>query len=99
MSQNEQSRSGLEFEPFQVSKLVISKVCRDGKKRFSGGQHCSNSIIYLQCAKLVKKSTDFENSDIIPGLYEGGYKVWECCIDLSEYLAQSHDRLAGKRVI
>lgn len=31
MSQNEQSRSGLEFEPFQVSKLVISKVCRDGK--------------------------------------------------------------------
>jgi predicted nicotinamide N-methyase len=48
---------------------------------------------------LVKKSTDFENSDIIPGLYEGGYKVWECCIDLSEYLAQSHDCLAGKRVI
>jgi len=48
---------------------------------------------------LIKKSSDFENSDIIPGLYEGGYKVWECSIDLSEYLAKSHDCLAGQRII
>jgi len=36
MLQNEESRSGLEFEPFQVSKLVISKVCGDGKQDLMG---------------------------------------------------------------
>jgi hypothetical protein len=26
------------------------------------------------------------NYDLIPGVYEGGSKVWECSVDLSEYL-------------
>lgn len=30
-------------------------------------------------------------SDLIPGLYEGGYKVWECSIDLSKYIAKDPD--------
>lgn len=28
-----------------------------------------------------------EESDLVPGVYEGGLKVWEGCIDLVEYLA------------
>ena len=42
-------------------------------------------------------------SDLIPGQYEGGYKVWECSIDLSRYIAR-HSEVAtmfksDKRVI
>mmetsp|Transcript_768 Transcript_768/g.1212 ORF Transcript_768/g.1212 Transcript_768/m.1212 type:complete len:430 (-) Transcript_768:688-1977(-) len=29
-----------------------------------------------------------KNTDIIPGKYEGGLKVWECSIDLCKYLAE-----------
>lgn len=30
--------------------------------------------------------------DIKPGLYEGGFKTWECAVDLANYLAgQSED--------
>ena len=32
-------------------------------------------------------STDFLHSDLIPAVYEGGMKVWECAYDLVDYLA------------
>ena len=42
-------------------------------------------------------------SDLVPGRYEGGYKVWECSVDLSRYIASSSDIAAlfasGTRVI
>ena len=28
-------------------------------------------------------------NDIRPGLYEGGFKTWECAIDLTKFLAKS----------
>lgn len=27
-----------------------------------------------------------QTSDIIPGVYEGGYKVWECSLDLAQFM-------------
>eukprot|EP00128_Syssomonas_multiformis_P010940 Colp12_sorted_trinity150504_noHs@16377 len=38
------------------------------------------------------------NSDLVPGVYEGGFKVWECSIDLVEYLLESKTELTGKNV-
>ena len=32
------------------------------------------------------ETTTNDDSDIIPGIYEGGRKVWECCRDLIQYL-------------
>lgn len=29
-----------------------------------------------------------KESDIIPGVYEGGYKVWECSVDLAIFILQ-----------
>jgi SAM-dependent methyltransferase len=37
-------------------------------------------------------------TDLIPGEYEGGYKVWECSTDLCRYIA-SNANFPGKRVI
>ena len=55
---------------------------------------------------LIKKSTLHENSnncideysDLIPGKYGGGYKVWECSLDLVEYL-QNHDSYFPRSVV
>ena len=30
------------------------------------------------------------NDDIAPNVYEGGFKTWECSVDLANYLAFSH---------
>ena len=43
--------------------------------------------------------SDSHHSDLIPGVYEGGLKVWECAFDLVEYLAKSEISFSGKRVL
>ncbi|KIM32752.1 hypothetical protein M408DRAFT_20108 [Serendipita vermifera MAFF 305830] len=38
-------------------------------------------------------------SDLIPDIYEGGLKTWECSIDVVEYLSQLEDTLQGKTML
>ena len=42
-------------------------------------------------------------SDLIPGVYEGGLKTWECSLDLVDYLESLQDPeyrdVRGKRVL
>lgn len=42
-------------------------------------------------------------SDLVPGVYEGGMKSWECSFDLVHYLARSdnvvRDSAAGGRIL
>ena len=51
-----------------------------------------------ELAPLVKLS-NCSHSDLIPGVYEGGLKVWECAFDLVEYLAKSEIQFSSKRVL
>lgn len=39
------------------------------------------------------------NSDLIPSVYEGGLKIWECSVDLVGYLMESGIGFEGKRVL
>ncbi|KAI9322158.1 hypothetical protein BX666DRAFT_2022669 [Dichotomocladium elegans] len=40
------------------------------------------------------------NSDLVRGVYEGGFKTWECSLDLVEYLAGlPKEQTCGKRVL
>jgi hypothetical protein len=39
------------------------------------------------CRKIVVE--DAKHSDLIPKVYEGGLKVWECSIDLINYCVDS----------
>lgn len=39
------------------------------------------------------------NLDLIPGTYEGGFKLWECTLDLLEYLSQNVAFFKGKSVL
>ena len=40
-----------------------------------------------------------QSNDIIPLVYQGGFKTWECCLDLTRYLALDPDSLNGIRVL
>ena len=49
-------------------------------------------------AHLLELSNS-SHSDLIPGVYEGGLKVWECAFDLVEYLAKSEIQFFGRRIL
>src|SRR5690554_3960696 len=40
-----------------------------------------------------------QKSDLEPGVYEGGFKLWECAIDLVSFLADSNIECNGKTVL
>lgn len=39
------------------------------------------------------------SSDLIPSIYEGGMKIWECSLDLVDYLIERGIEFEGKRVL
>ncbi|XP_031573617.1 histidine protein methyltransferase 1 homolog [Actinia tenebrosa] len=39
------------------------------------------------------------NKDLVPDLYEGGLKIWECAVDLVEFLEQKEVKFEDKRVL
>lgn len=43
---------------------------------------------------------EMNNTDLISGVYEGGYKIWECTQDLVDYFTQDseNNNFAGKVV-
>ncbi len=39
-------------------------------------------------------ATGLSTDDIKPHIYEGGFKTWECAVDLAKYLATKSDYLS-----
>lgn len=50
------------------------------------GRSHSYSSITVEAALSAK-------DDIKPGLYEGGFKTWECAVDLAAYLAGKSEEI------
>jgi SAM-dependent methyltransferase len=58
-------------------------------------------VIELRKAE-VEDDPRYNGSDLVPSVYEGGLKVWECSVDLVRYLFLKNEEgplCAGKRVI
>ncbi|XP_051481339.1 histidine protein methyltransferase 1 homolog [Apus apus] len=47
---------------------------------------------------IVSKSVS-SHSDLIPGVYEGGLKIWECTFDLIDYISEAEILFANKAVL
>ena len=47
----------------------------------------------------VVEGVENQASDLVAGEYEGGYKVWECSIDLSMYIADNGELFGGKKIL
>ncbi|UYV69459.1 hypothetical protein LAZ67_6003662 [Cordylochernes scorpioides] len=66
------------------------------------------SLTYRRCNNVGKKeikeqgilSAFSQNSDVVPGVYEGGLKVWDCAYDLLDYLSTNSQLLkSGMKVL
>eukprot|EP01059_Diplonema_ambulator_P026315 TRINITY_DN4357_c0_g1_i1.p1 TRINITY_DN4357_c0_g1~~TRINITY_DN4357_c0_g1_i1.p1 ORF type:complete len:286 (+),score=85.94 TRINITY_DN4357_c0_g1_i1:734-1591(+) len=59
-------------------------------------------ILRLQPSLLSKEECAFgkelKHTDIINGVYEGGFKLWSCAGDLTKYMSENID-VAGKTVV
>ncbi|XP_078599976.1 histidine protein methyltransferase 1 homolog [Branchiostoma floridae x Branchiostoma japonicum] len=56
-------------------------------------------LSYVTCpeSKCLEGSTS--ESDLIPNVYEGGMKIWECSVDLVQYLSEIAYPWTGKNVL
>lgn len=59
----------------------------------------TNLIIEDWCLKVAHEFPNSYNSDLIPGTYEGGFKLWECTLDLLKYLSKNITIFKGKSVL
>lgn len=75
--QLDQSLDDLLFDTLSIS----SKVCN----KDNNGPDTS-----LRRVRLVNRQRHFDDHDLIPGVYEGGLKTWECSIDLCRYLYEQY---------
>lgn len=74
---------------------------------FSCGKYQLKHIPFEEAIKHLSEVTEKEctteaevlHSDLVPGKYEGGLKIWECTRDLAEFLICEHINLSGKRVL
>jgi predicted nicotinamide N-methyase len=41
----------------------------------------------------------YNDSDLVSGVYEGGLKLWECSIDLAKHIVLSQENFKSKRVL
>ncbi|NXY57786.1 MET18 methyltransferase, partial [Callaeas wilsoni] len=62
------------------------------------------SVVEMTCSGdadsegIVSKSVS-SHSDLIPGVYEGGLKIWECTFDLMDYLSEAEIEFTNKAVL
>lgn len=60
--------------------------------------------ILVNAEKVISENEAFSNisvlhTDLIPGKYEGGLKIWECSIDLATYLVENSSIIKGYTVL
>ncbi|NXD93368.1 MET18 methyltransferase, partial [Chaetorhynchus papuensis] len=62
------------------------------------------SVLEITCSGnadregIVSKSVS-SHSDLIPGCYEGGLKIWECTFDLMDYFSEAKIEFTNKTVL
>ena len=57
-------------------------------------------LIVKKC--IAVDNTQADTFDLVPGIYEGGRKLWECSLDLGKFMTQSQETLShlkGARVL
>ncbi|KAF5298172.1 hypothetical protein FQA39_LY02596 [Lamprigera yunnana] len=86
--------------------IIEEIVASDSVKTFT----CGGLVIKHINTKgdMVYPNSDFDNSilkaeknhsDLLTAIYEGGRKIWECTIDLSDYLLKTNITLKNKAVL
>ncbi|XP_019386373.1 PREDICTED: histidine protein methyltransferase 1 homolog [Crocodylus porosus] len=86
--------------PDDVDKVLENKVV----EALSGLYHVNISVVEMTLSDgshgedIVSKSIS-SHSDLLPGVYEGGMKIWECTFDLIDYLSTAEIQFVNKTVL
>ncbi|NXA19551.1 MET18 methyltransferase, partial [Ibidorhyncha struthersii] len=86
--------------PEDLNKALENKVV----ERVSDLYYVNMSVVEMMCLDgtdaegIVSKSVS-SHSDLIPGVYEGGLKIWECTFDLIDYFSEAEIQFTNKTVL
>ncbi|XP_062437617.1 histidine protein methyltransferase 1 homolog [Rhea pennata] len=86
--------------PEDVNQALENKVV----EMVSGLYHVNMSVVETTVLDgshgedIVSKSVS-SHSDLIPGIYEGGLKIWECTFDLIDYISETEMQFTDKTVL
>ncbi|NXP08393.1 MET18 methyltransferase, partial [Thinocorus orbignyianus] len=86
--------------PEDLNKVLESKVLERRRDLY----YVNMSVVEMTCLDeadgegIVSKSVS-SHSDLIPGVYEGGLKIWECTFDLLDYFSEAEIQFANKTVL
>ncbi|XP_041365983.1 histidine protein methyltransferase 1 homolog [Gigantopelta aegis] len=98
-------RNSIEIQP-KDHKTHLPHEVKTIKQEFQG---VKLTVIEQRSLEIYLTKQDFGELDILeavswhvdlaPGVYEGGFKVWECGVDLANFLCDQCIEIAGKRVL
>ncbi|NXN83088.1 MET18 methyltransferase, partial [Bombycilla garrulus] len=86
--------------PEDLNKVLENKVMETVLDLF----YIKLSVVEMTCLGdadsegIVSKSVS-SHSDLIPGIYEGGLKIWECTFDLMDYFSEAEIEFTNKTVL
>ncbi|NWS18315.1 MET18 methyltransferase, partial [Pachyramphus minor] len=86
--------------PGDLNKVLENKVMETALDLY----HVKVSVLETSCLGdadsegIVSKSVS-SHSDLIPGVYEGGLKIWECTFDLMDYFSEAEIQFTNKTVL
>ncbi|NXU17109.1 MET18 methyltransferase, partial [Pardalotus punctatus] len=86
--------------PKDLNKVLENKIM----EKVLDLSHVKLSAVEMMCSGdtdsegIVSKSVS-SHSDLIPGVYEGGLKIWECTFDLLNYFSEAEIEFTNKTVL
>ncbi|NWS75800.1 MET18 methyltransferase, partial [Crotophaga sulcirostris] len=86
--------------PGDLDNILENKVL----ETVSGLYYINMSAVEMTCVDsadaegIVSKSVS-SHSDLIPGVYEGGLKIWECTFDMIDYFSETEIQFTNKTVL
>ncbi|NXV32135.1 MET18 methyltransferase, partial [Rissa tridactyla] len=86
--------------PEDLYKVLENKVM----ERASDLYYVNMSVVEMTCLDdadregIVSQSVT-SHSDLIPGVYEGGLKIWECTFDLIDFFSEAEIHFTNKSVL
>ncbi|KAL4222431.1 Histidine protein methyltransferase 1 [Mactra antiquata] len=87
------------YFPSKEIPVVSFKVTDDLSIKCLDSHEVEKCLINKQKEDSCITEAVKQHSDLIPNVYEGGMKVWECAIDLTDYLHKIHLQFNGKNVL
>lgn len=73
-----------------TDQILRATATTESSSQSVGGQEELESLLSLSNSR---------HSDLIPGVYEGGLKVWECAFDLVDFVCESSGEFSGSKVL